>query len=390
MSTKRKFNNFFSVHNINNVQKNKFYRKYRLGCIKLTIKNKEKIKFYIKKQEEKLEKEFLEKKKILDELKEFRKNKNYILTVYITTYNHAKTIERAIESVLNQDTHYEYLIKILDDCSKDKTGEICLEYAKRYPEKIEYVPMPRNTKLKHLSSFYKTIKTKYFAILDGDDYWLGNDKIEKAVDFLEVNQNYTIWASDTLFKNFLTNNRYSYVHGHLGFSKNINNTISFDNYIYLHLSSRIHRNVIDWNKEFVKNRKRDIFIYYAHLDKGPCYFHDEIMSVYNFTGKGVFSKLGNIESRYSTKYSFYAINKYLNYRHDRFFSKMAGTKNLKFLKLIFGKRIGWSLWIFLLRYSYMCELCKNKYAVFKTIENGHGYFSKTECAYLDKISRYQV
>lgn len=278
----------------------------------------------------------------------------------------------------------------MDDCSKDKTGTICFEYAKRYPEKIEYVPQKKNTKMKHLSSFYKTIKTKYFAILDGDDFWLGNTKIEKAVDFLEANKSYTIWASDTLFKNILTNNRYSYVHGHLGFSRNINNIISFDNYIYLHLSSRIHRNVIDWNKSFVRNRKRDIFIYYAHLDKGPCYFHDEIMSVYNFNGKGVFSKLGNIESRYSTRYSYYTINKYLNYRHDKFFSKLAGTKKLKFLKLIFGKRIGWCLWIFLLRYSCMCELCKNKYNVIKNIEKGHGYFSKTECAYLDEISRQQV
>lgn len=384
-----KQNNFSKIKNINKVRGN-FHRRYSFFGINLSVKNKEKINFYKRSKEEIKNKKYLENKAILDELKKYRENKEYILTVFITTYNHKTNIRKAIESVLNQCTKYDYLIKILDDCSTDGTTEICLEYAKAYPEKIQLIIMKKNTNLKHLSAFYKTINTKYFAILDGDDYWCSDKKIETAVDFLEQNPQYVIWAHDTLFKNHITGKEYSYVHGHLGYGRKINPDISFNNYIYLHLSARVHRNVIDWNKEYIANRKRDIFIYYAIIDKGPVYYYDKIMSVYNFTGYGIFSKWSNIESYYSTKYSYYSINKYLNFRNDKYFTMYANSKKLVVLKRLFGKRIGWLIWIILLRYQYFFDLCIDKYNNLKKIERGHNQFDKKELEQINNIARLQV
>ena len=59
------------------------------------------------------------------------------LTIVTTTYNQEKYIEEAIESMLMQKTNFPFQIVVSDDCSKDRTREILVEYEKRYPEKIK-------------------------------------------------------------------------------------------------------------------------------------------------------------------------------------------------------------------------------------------------------------
>ena len=52
------------------------------------------------------------------------------------TYNHEPFIRQAIEGVMMQKTDFEFELIIGEDASQDKTREICLEYQKKYPDKI--------------------------------------------------------------------------------------------------------------------------------------------------------------------------------------------------------------------------------------------------------------
>ena len=62
--------------------------------------------------------------------------KHPVVTVSMITYNHEPYIRQAIEGVMMQETDFEFELLIGEDCSTDKTREICFEYQKRYSDKI--------------------------------------------------------------------------------------------------------------------------------------------------------------------------------------------------------------------------------------------------------------
>ena len=107
----------------------------------------------------------------------------------MTTYNHEKYISEAIEGVVNQKTDFRYELVIGEDNSSDMTREICLRYKKQFPEIIKLLLNPTNIGL--ITNYNATLqecKGKYVAYCDGDDYWTDLNKLQKQVDFLEVNK----------------------------------------------------------------------------------------------------------------------------------------------------------------------------------------------------------
>lgn len=265
-----------------------------------------------------------------------------ILTVLLLTYNHEASISTAIESILEQKTSYPYVIWILEDCSTDNTLKICKDYAIRYPDKIKLIAQPVNTKLKHNLEARKQLNTKYFATLEGDDRWCHKNKIQLAIDTLEKNPKYVMFAHDTLFNYVNTGEQRSLVHDiH---KANLKNPVTFaDNPRHLHNSSRVYRRIIDFNKEPIVG---DTLTFYYFLDKGPLYYHDDIMSVYNFTGNGIWSKLSPAKQVVTVDKAQYMCNKRLEYRHDDFFTnKTSQPKILIRMKKIFGIKFGWKVYM---------------------------------------------
>ena len=66
------------------------------------------------------------------------------VSVCMVTYNHVNFIGQAIESVLMQETDFEYELVIGEDCSTDGTREIVRDYAEKYPDKIRTLLHPHN------------------------------------------------------------------------------------------------------------------------------------------------------------------------------------------------------------------------------------------------------
>ncbi len=118
-------------------------------------------------------------------------NKDIMVSVGMTCYNQEKFVARAIESVLMQKVNFRYELVIAEDCSTDRTREIVKEYAEKWPHIIRLILQEHNVGLKAQSlQLKKELKGKYRAHIEGDDYWLDENKLQKQVDFLEENKEY--------------------------------------------------------------------------------------------------------------------------------------------------------------------------------------------------------
>lgn len=108
------------------------------------------------------------------------------VSVLLITYNHEPFIAQAIESVLMQRTSFDYEIVIGEDCSTDNTREVVRSYAQAHPDVIR--PLFREHTM-GLSANNMTAlsvcRGEYVALLEGDDYWISDQKLEKQVALLE-------------------------------------------------------------------------------------------------------------------------------------------------------------------------------------------------------------
>ena len=114
------------------------------------------------------------------------------VSICMITYNHESYISHAVEGVLMQKCNFGFDLVIGEDFSTDKTMQICQEYASKYPE-IKL--LPSYTNLGIMANFIRTLNActgKYIALCEGDDYWTDPNKLQKQVDFLEANQEYSI------------------------------------------------------------------------------------------------------------------------------------------------------------------------------------------------------
>lgn len=117
---------------------------------------------------------------------------NTKVSVCITTFNLEKYINKTVDSILAQKTDFDFEILIGDDASCDKTPEILKNYQKEYPDKIRIILHDRNVGVnKNDYSLISQSNGEYIAWCDGDDYWIDPDKLQKQVDILDNNPDYS-------------------------------------------------------------------------------------------------------------------------------------------------------------------------------------------------------
>jgi glycosyltransferase involved in cell wall biosynthesis len=126
-----------------------------------------------------------------------------MLDVAIVTYNQETCIAQAIDSVLMQKTNFPFRIIIGEDCSTDNTLQICQAYAKKYPNKVVLIQNEQNIGLvKNYKSVFEACTAKYLAILEGDDFWMDEYKLQKQVDILQKDDKIGfVHANFTFFTN---------------------------------------------------------------------------------------------------------------------------------------------------------------------------------------------
>jgi len=124
-----------------------------------------------------------------------------LVSISLVAFNQGDYIREAIESCLMQKTNFAYEIIVHDDASSDKTPQIILEYANKYPEKIIPIIQTENQYSKGVEIIAKFIvpkaKGKYIAFVEADDYWIDPKKLQRQIDFLESHPDFSMCFTAT-------------------------------------------------------------------------------------------------------------------------------------------------------------------------------------------------
>lgn len=128
------------------------------------------------------------------------------ISVCIVTYNHEPFIRVCLDSVLKQRIDCEYEVVLGEDCSTDNTLAICQEYADLYPGIVKLLKTPVNLGMsKNALRTVNACTGDYIAVCEGDDYWTDPDKLQRQLDFLEANPDYSMIAENGLVLNTVLN-----------------------------------------------------------------------------------------------------------------------------------------------------------------------------------------
>ena len=104
--------------------------------------------------------------------------RNPKVTVIIPAYNAEAYIGRCLDSVLKQSFD-DFEILVVDDGSKDGTGDVVKEYAKN-DKRVRYIKQKNIGVAKTRNKAVKLAKGEFIAFMDNDDY-IDEDYLEKLL-----------------------------------------------------------------------------------------------------------------------------------------------------------------------------------------------------------------
>lgn len=114
-----------------------------------------------------------------------------LVSVAVITYNMVGYLPQLLDSILKQKVNFPYEIVVDDDHSPDNSREVLYEYKQKYPDKFVLSLRDKNVGgSRNMYGVLKQCRGKYIAILEGDDWWEAEDKLQYQFDFMESHPEY--------------------------------------------------------------------------------------------------------------------------------------------------------------------------------------------------------
>lgn len=250
-------------------------------------------------------------------------SKAILVSICCVTYNHEKHIIKCLDGFVMQKTDFAFEILVHEDASTDSTAQILREYEIKYPELFKCVYQTENQFLKQntlVNILFKMAKGKYLALCEGDDYWSDPYKLQKQVDFMEQNIDYSMCfhnATESL-NSMLIKETYG---AHI--NKQI---LSLEDFMFKHIvptASILFRNNIDFPDWTNKVTSGDKLIVFLNATRGKIYYMYEVMSHYNVNDEGVSRSLDHkgLNKVYNMAYLLVKFDEYTNFEYTDILKK---------------------------------------------------------------------
>ncbi|WP_396196729.1 glycosyltransferase family 2 protein [Flavobacterium sp.] len=262
-----------------------------------------------------------------------------IVSVIVITFGHENYIRRAIEGVLMQKCYFDVELIIADDCSPDSTDDIVNEIVSSNENK-SWIKYTRHlTNKGPVGNFIwslKQAKGKYVAICEGDDYWTDPLKLQKQVDFLESNVDFTMTFHSVEVKNEIEGINYQY-------PMPKKEVLTFKNILFKHfiptcslvfIKDALPNPLPSW---FNNCKMGDIPLELMLADKGKVKFFNQKMGVYRKNDKSLTQSKEHIEQgRKAYEFLYKSLRSHFGCKYFLLFSILLIKNRLGYFKDMLG------------------------------------------------------
>lgn len=260
------------------------------------------------------------------------------ISILITSYNLADYIDNAIASVIQQKQPCAWEVLIGDDGSTDDTIIHIKNWITKFPENIKVFQWSQGNS--HTLNGFRSAANRakllekatgdYIAFLDGDDSWIGTDKLLKQFAILEdpLYSSCSCCGHNIYKVDYKNNTRKEIVDKKIP-QKIFTKEEYYKTCMYVHTNTILFRSkckdllLNSLNRRFIN----DIHITFCLFQYGGMAYIPDTLANYNFTGLGLWTGANNVYSRFRNV-QLYDIESHIdpNIEHilfDCFYSNMA-------------------------------------------------------------------
>ena len=280
-----------------------------------------------------------------------------IVSIFCMVYNHEPFLQKCLDGFMMQKCKFDFEIVLGEDCSTDNSRNLILNFAKMYPGKFKLILHKYNVGANaNQKLVFENCKGKYIAMCEGDDYWTDPLKLQKQVDFLEVNENFSFCFGQAKTFNQMSNEWGNYDTG----EKSIYNVPDLIERCFFNTSTILVRNHPSINKLNHIFYSGDVALAMTILKLGPAYKMDAIFSVYRIHIEGITKKYKNLDWIENTISMYKYFDRYHNYKFSKEFKSYYFLNYSKLGILYYKTSIYKSLkYLFLsFRYIYTYKMFK--------------------------------
>jgi glycosyltransferase involved in cell wall biosynthesis len=217
------------------------------------------------------------------------------VSVCVVTYNQEKYIHQCLQSIVEQETDFDFEVIVSDDSSTDGTRVIVQEFSEKYPGLVKPIFHESNIgAFKNFVTTHNLAEGDLVSHCDGDDLFLPG-KLQKQVDFFRNNLGCTVvWHRMNLFDDL--GNFYPGESG--DYSMFTNGIVSFEKALRLGAvaahSSIMYRKLAR-KTDHPNFDTLDLFYSWEYLSSGWGVILNDVLGEYRVASLGAISKSPNFK-----------------------------------------------------------------------------------------------